>query len=421
MTRAAARDYLAGRDIAMDQAGQNGLGLGAVGHRRSSTAMQELGIAEPVLLEAGLAARRDDGRVVPRFRERLLFPIHDLRGRVVGFGGRLLRDGEPKYLNSPETPLFQKGRLLYNLHAARARHPAAGNGSRGRGVFRRAPAGARRRGARGGRRSAPRSRRTRRHCSAGPPRPRSCCTTATRPGSGPPSAPPTSCSGTGCAVAVATLPPGDDPDTLVREGRGGGARAGAQGRGRRAGAEAPAAGARRVDGRSRAPAPGARQAAADHPRGGGPGHPRALRGPRWRSGSASRATWCSRRRRAGPAPPPRRRAPCRPEAPSDVRRPRPLPAPSVASRHGAGAAARHLHARRTRVAGRGRGARSPPISSSSRCCGSCSRRSSALPAGRQAGRRCPRGCPSARRTHGPACANRRLRWPAARSIMTTPA
>ncbi|HET8625625.1 MAG TPA: toprim domain-containing protein, partial [Gemmatimonadales bacterium] len=75
--------------------------------------------AEPILLEAGLAARRDDGRIVPRFRERLLFPIHDLRGRVVGFGGRLLREGEPKYLNSPETPLFQKGRLLYNLHAAR--------------------------------------------------------------------------------------------------------------------------------------------------------------------------------------------------------------------------------------------------------------------------------------------------------------
>ncbi len=115
----AARDYLAGRDIALDHAGQHGLGWAPSGSGFLS-AMQALGIAEPVLLEAGLAARRDDGRVVPRFRERLLFPIHDLRGRVVGFGGRLLRDGEPKYLNSPETPLFQKGRLLYNLHAARA-------------------------------------------------------------------------------------------------------------------------------------------------------------------------------------------------------------------------------------------------------------------------------------------------------------
>jgi DNA primase len=114
-----AREYLAGRDLTLDQAAQNGLGWapGGVGFLG---AMQELGIAEPVLIEAGLAARRDDGRVVARFRERLLFPIHDLRGRIVGFGGRLLRDGEPRYLNSPETPLFQKGRLLYNLHAARA-------------------------------------------------------------------------------------------------------------------------------------------------------------------------------------------------------------------------------------------------------------------------------------------------------------
>jgi DNA primase len=114
-----ARDYLAGRDITLDQAAQNGLGW-APGGTVFLGGMQELGIGEPVLIEAGLAAKRDDGRVVPRFRERLLFPIHDLRGRAVGFGGRLLREGEPKYLNSPETPLFQKGRLLYNLHAARA-------------------------------------------------------------------------------------------------------------------------------------------------------------------------------------------------------------------------------------------------------------------------------------------------------------
>jgi DNA primase len=115
---APAREYLGGRDIQLDQAAQNGLGWAPAGSAFLG-AMEALGIAEPVLLEAGLAARRDDGRVIARFRERLLFPIHDLRGRVVGFGGRLLRDGEPKYLNSPETPLFQKGRLLYNLHAAR--------------------------------------------------------------------------------------------------------------------------------------------------------------------------------------------------------------------------------------------------------------------------------------------------------------
>ncbi len=82
-------------------------------------AMTQLGLDDATLLEAGLLAKREDGSVVPRFRGRLLLPIHDLRGRVVGFGGRLLGPGEPKYLNSPESPIFKKGQTLYNLHAAR--------------------------------------------------------------------------------------------------------------------------------------------------------------------------------------------------------------------------------------------------------------------------------------------------------------
>ncbi|HWN20071.1 MAG TPA: toprim domain-containing protein, partial [Gemmatimonadales bacterium] len=82
-------------------------------------AMADLGIQEGVLLQAGLAAQRDDGSVIPRFRGRLLFPIHNLRGRVVGLGGRLLGPGEPKYLNSPETEIFHKGKQLYNLHQAK--------------------------------------------------------------------------------------------------------------------------------------------------------------------------------------------------------------------------------------------------------------------------------------------------------------
>jgi DNA primase len=82
--------------------------------------MQELGVDEKVLLDAGLSAARDDGKVIPRFRSRLLFPIHDLRGRAAGFGGRLLVPGEPKYLNSPETPIFHKGKQLYNLHQAKS-------------------------------------------------------------------------------------------------------------------------------------------------------------------------------------------------------------------------------------------------------------------------------------------------------------
>jgi DNA primase len=82
-------------------------------------AMKGLGLREDVLLEAGLIVKREDGSKVPRFRGRLLFPIHDLRSRVVAFSGRILGEGEPKYLNSPETPIFHKGQLLYNLHAAK--------------------------------------------------------------------------------------------------------------------------------------------------------------------------------------------------------------------------------------------------------------------------------------------------------------
>ena len=114
-----ARDYLTGREISLEQAGEHGLGWAPQASAFNS-AMTELGVEQAVLLECGLLARREDGTVVPRFRHRLLFPIHDLRGRVVGFGGRLLRQGEPKYLNSPETPIFHKGRLLYNLHQAKA-------------------------------------------------------------------------------------------------------------------------------------------------------------------------------------------------------------------------------------------------------------------------------------------------------------
>ena len=113
-----AREYIEGRDIPLDTAAMLGLGYAPVG-KMFLTAMAELGIDEKVLLEAGLAAQRDDGQVSARFRGRLLFPIHDLRGRAVGFGGRLLGPGEPKYLNSPETEIFHKGKQLYNLHLAK--------------------------------------------------------------------------------------------------------------------------------------------------------------------------------------------------------------------------------------------------------------------------------------------------------------
>jgi DNA primase len=113
-----AREYLEGRDVPLDTAAMLGLGYAPQG-KSFLPAMGELGIGEDVLLQAGLAAQREDGVVSARFRGRLLFPIHDLRGRAVGFGGRLLGPGEPKYLNSPETPIFHKGRQLYNLYQAK--------------------------------------------------------------------------------------------------------------------------------------------------------------------------------------------------------------------------------------------------------------------------------------------------------------
>jgi DNA primase len=113
-----ARKYLDSRHVTMEQAAVQGLGFGPRGSGFLD-AMKGLGLREEVLLEAGLVVKRDDGSKVPRFRGRLLFPIHDLRSRVVAFSGRILGEGEPKYLNSPETPVFHKGQLLYNLHLAK--------------------------------------------------------------------------------------------------------------------------------------------------------------------------------------------------------------------------------------------------------------------------------------------------------------
>jgi DNA primase len=113
-----ARQYLGSRDVTLEQAQVQGLGYAPRGSAFLD-AMKGMGLRQEVLLEAGLIVKREDGTLVPRFRGRLLFPIHDLRARVVAFSGRILGPGEPKYLNSPETPIFHKGKLLYNLHAAK--------------------------------------------------------------------------------------------------------------------------------------------------------------------------------------------------------------------------------------------------------------------------------------------------------------
>ncbi|HYU36939.1 MAG TPA: DNA primase [Gemmatimonadales bacterium] len=113
-----ARDYLTTRHLDLETVQPLGLGY-APKSKTFIDAMKGLGVRDEVLLEAGLLAKREDGTLVPRFRGRLLFPIHDLRARVVAFGGRILGEGEPKYLNSSDTPIFHKGKLLYNLHVAK--------------------------------------------------------------------------------------------------------------------------------------------------------------------------------------------------------------------------------------------------------------------------------------------------------------
>lgn len=113
-----ARRYLLERQFSLDVAAEMGLGYAPRGNELIA-AMKQLGITDDALLDAALVMRRDDGTLYPRFRGRLIFPIHDLRGRTVGFGGRILGAGEPKYLNSPETPIFHKGEQLYHIHLAK--------------------------------------------------------------------------------------------------------------------------------------------------------------------------------------------------------------------------------------------------------------------------------------------------------------
>ena len=121
----AAREYLASRGISAETAEEFGLGYAPGGWDRTLQALRQRGLDPGLLEKAGLAVRRERG-LLDRFRNRLMFPIRDLQGRVVGFGGRSLDGAEPKYLNSPETPLYSKGRLLYGMDRARAAVREAG-------------------------------------------------------------------------------------------------------------------------------------------------------------------------------------------------------------------------------------------------------------------------------------------------------
>ncbi|PYM96001.1 MAG: DNA primase [Candidatus Rokuibacteriota bacterium] len=115
-----ARAYLEQRGIDAAVAKRFGLGYAPEGWDTLLTFMRSQKVAEDALVTAGLAVQRENrSGVYDRFRGRLLFPIRDLQGRVVAFGGRGFGDEQPKYLNSPETPLYTKGNLLYAADLAR--------------------------------------------------------------------------------------------------------------------------------------------------------------------------------------------------------------------------------------------------------------------------------------------------------------
>ncbi|MFI5344889.1 MAG: DNA primase [Elusimicrobiota bacterium] len=110
----AARKYVASRHL--NAASVEGFQLGYAPRQGNLTAAAlKKGFEEEILLKCGLSARRAEGTLRDYFFDRLMFPIRDVKGAVIGFGGRTLGDGEPKYLNSPESPVFSKGRVLYGL------------------------------------------------------------------------------------------------------------------------------------------------------------------------------------------------------------------------------------------------------------------------------------------------------------------
>ena len=114
---ARAVEYLKARGLTGVVARDFGIGFAPPGWDGIKTALAKYGEAD--LLAAGLLVKNEQGRIYDRFRDRVMFPIRNTRGRVIGFGGRVLGDEKPKYLNSPETDVFHKGRELYGLYEAR--------------------------------------------------------------------------------------------------------------------------------------------------------------------------------------------------------------------------------------------------------------------------------------------------------------
>ncbi|MDT4837640.1 DNA primase [compost metagenome] len=119
-TRKAAVDYLKGRGLSGEIARDFGLGFAPPGWDNLLKHLGGDSLQQKAMIDAGLLIENaESGKRYDRFRDRVMFPIRDSRGRIIAFGGRVLGDDKPKYLNSPETPVFHKGQELYGLFEAR--------------------------------------------------------------------------------------------------------------------------------------------------------------------------------------------------------------------------------------------------------------------------------------------------------------
>lgn len=122
-TRQRAVEYLKQRGLSGEIARDFGLGYAPPGWDNLYGALAKTNQERDLLIESGMVLTNEDNdKEHDRFRDRIMFPIRDIRGRVIAFGGRVIGDAKPKYLNSPETPVFHKGRELYGLYEARQRN-----------------------------------------------------------------------------------------------------------------------------------------------------------------------------------------------------------------------------------------------------------------------------------------------------------
>ena len=112
----AAIDYLKGRGLSGEVVKKYGIGYAPAGWDGLRQLLARSRELEQQLITLGMLIQKDNGGSYDRFRDRIMFPIRDRRGRIIGFGGRVLGDGTPKYLNSPETPIFHKGKELFGLY-----------------------------------------------------------------------------------------------------------------------------------------------------------------------------------------------------------------------------------------------------------------------------------------------------------------